>query len=74
MFLHLSVSDSVHRGEAGVSGRHHPWADTPQADTPWTDTPCQVHAGIYDPTRQPLQRSVSILLECFLFESIIHHI
>ena len=42
MFLHLSVSHSVH---SGVSARHpqhrHPRADTPQADTPWAGTPQQ---------------------------------
>ena len=64
MFLHLSVSHSVHRG---VSGRYPlhcadtPLADIPQADTPlgryppllsacWdTDTPCPVHAQITPP-------------------------
>ena len=35
MFLHLSVSHSIHRGWS-------PWADTPLGQTP----PCTVHAGI----------------------------
>ena len=48
MFLHLSVSHSVHRGGGAVihpPGRHNP----PRP-----------------PSRRPLQRTVRILLECFL--------
>ena len=48
MFLHLSVSNSVHGG--GVSGTHHRTDTLHRADIP----------------RQPLQRTVCILLECFL--------
>ena len=53
MFLHLSVSNSVH---CHPPGRHTPWADTPQAATPGQTpplgrhtppTPCPVHAGIH---------------------------
>ena len=55
MFLHLSVSHSVHRG---VSGR----ADTPQADTPLGRHPRRVNTL----SRLPLQRTVRILLQCFL--------
>ena len=43
MFLHLSVSHSVHRGR-GVCGRH-PQAETPQAETPWADTPSRHSPG-----------------------------
>ena len=49
MFLHLSVSHSVHRGGLplvqGDVCHTHPWADTPRADislarhSPWPDTP-----------------------------------
>ena len=42
MFLHLSVSHSVHRGGSVHAGIHTPRTDTP----PWADTPCPVHAGI----------------------------
>ena len=42
-------------------GQTPPWADTP-GQTP----PCLVHAGIHPPPRQPLQRTVRILLECIL--------
>ena len=43
MFLHLSVSHSVHRGRsAPVHAGIPPWADTPRADTPSrADTPQQ---------------------------------
>ena len=51
MFLHLSVSHSVHRGvclSACWNTQTPLWADTPWADTqPWVDTPCPVHAGIH---------------------------
>ena len=68
--LHLSVSHSVHRGRCTPPrqtpprqtppGRH---LDTPLADTPsLADTP-----GRHPPSpRQPLQRTIPILLECFL--------
>ena len=60
MFLHLSVSNSMHRGvsasmHAGIHtllGRHlpgqtHPWEDTPPAQCMLGyTTPCPVHAGI----------------------------
>ena len=67
MFLHLSVGHSVHRGvsvsvHAGITtpltpplGIHPPWVDTP---SPWAEPP--------PPSRRPLQRTVRILLECFL--------
>ena len=54
MFLHLSVSHSVNRRR--VSGRHIPPGRHPRADT----TP---------PSRQLLQRTVRILLECILVYS-----
>ena len=44
MFLHLSVSHSVHRG---VSAPVHVGIHTPGQTPPWVDTPCPVHAGIY---------------------------
>ena len=56
MFLHLSISHSVHRGCLPPPYRQTP----PWADTPWADTPlpsacldtllCPVHAGIHTPT------------------------
>ena len=61
MFLHLSVSHSVHKGEClpqcmlGYThpspGQKSPWVDTPQADTlpgktPPGRHPLPVHAGI----------------------------
>ena len=73
MFLHLSVSHSVHRGGClgdmtpvkHSPGQTPPWADTlPQADTPWADTPHQVRQS--PPGRRLLQRTVRILLECIL--------
>ena len=68
MFLHLSVSHSVHRGvpfpvHAGI----HPLRQTPPppADPlgrhPWADTPGQT-----PPSRRLLLRTVRILLECIL--------
>ena len=52
------------------SGQTSPQADTPeqtlQADTPWTDTPLGRNLPQADPLRRPLQRTVRILLECFL--------
>ena len=60
MFLHLSVSHSVHRGRCLTDT---PWADQ-QADTPYP-----VHAGIHSSPRRPLQRTVRILLECILVTS-----
>ena len=74
MFSHLSLSHSVHR---------HPqqtplWADSPPRQAPpWTDTPLGRHLpGRHPrgetpgqtPPRQPLQRMVRILLECFLVQ------
>ena len=58
MFLHLSVSHSVHRGSTSVHAGIHPPGQTP----PWADTP----PGQTPPSRRPLQRTVRILLECFL--------
>ena len=57
MFLHLSVSHSVH---GGVSTSVHAGIHTPQADTPLLGR----HPP--SPSRRPLQRMVRILLECFL--------
>ena len=49
MFLHLSVSHSVHFTGGAMSatppGRHPLRADTPPGQTP----PCPVHAGIHTP-------------------------
>ena len=39
LFLHMSVSHSVHSGEVYTPGQALPEADTPLADTPWTDIP-----------------------------------
>ena len=66
MFLHLSVSHSVHRG-GGVPGQVPlprpgipPGRYTPQARcTPWAGTP---------PSKRLLLRTVRILLECILVE------
>ena len=56
MFLHLSVSHSVHGGRGGVClsacwdtppGRHHLGQTAPLSSACWgTHTPCPVHAGI----------------------------
>ena len=43
MFLHLSVSHSVHGGGGGVSASVHAGIPLPGADTP----PCAVQAGRY---------------------------
>ena len=52
-----------HEGR-GVSGRHTPSGQTPLlADTPPADTPL---TGRHPPPWRPLQRTVRILLECFL--------
>ena len=72
MFLHLSVSHSVHKGGVCLSacwdthtspGRHpparHPPGQTPSLDRHPTG---QTHT----PSRRPLQWTVRILLECFL--------
>ena len=72
MFLHLSVSHSVHGGvSASVdAGIHTPWADTPLGQTPPADTPPGQTAPLLGrhppPSRGPLQQTVRILLECFL--------
>ena len=100
MFLHLSVSHSVHEGvsasvHAGIHppGRYTrsrytprqvhppgtpPWQGHPLADTPpgrythtpgrYTHPPWQVHTHPRQvhPPRRSLQRTVRILLECFL--------
>ena len=55
MFLHLSVSHSVHRMSVSHSatppGRYPlPWVDTPGQTPPLADTHCPVHAGIHTPT------------------------
>ena len=95
MFLHLSVSHSVHRGGVCLSacwdtppgrytplGRYTPWQVhppgrytplgryTPWQLHPWADTPPgQVH-----PPRQSPQRTVRILLECFLVCNFFHRL
>ena len=109
IFLHLSVSHSVHRGDTlprqvPPSGRYTPRAGTPpppwqvfplppgqvhppgQVYPPGRYTPRQVHpprqvhhppgrytpqAGTPTPPRQSLQRTVRILLECFLVKIIV---
>ena len=60
MFLHLSVSHSVHRRGAYPSAcwdTPPPWADTPLGRHPWADNPT---------SRWLLLRKVRILLECIL--------
>ena len=59
MFLHLSVSHSVHRGvSASVhAGIQPPWEDTPLGTTP---------LGRHPPCRRLLQQTLRILLECIL--------
>ena len=50
MFLHLSVSHSVHRGGVCLSAcwdTHIPWADT--HPPPDRHPPCAVHVGIHTP-------------------------
>ena len=68
MFLHLSVSHSVHRGvsvsvHAGIyhppPGQTPPWADTPLPSACW-DTPPP--SACWD----TLLRTVRITLECIL--------
>ena len=61
MFLHLSISHSVHRRVSATHppvqihplGRHPHWADTPGQTPPCQCilgyTPCPVHAGIHTP-------------------------
>ena len=58
MFLHLSVSHSIHRGVSGlvhVGDTQPPGQTPPSGQTPfWADTPpgrppCPVHAGIHTP-------------------------
>ena len=62
MFLHLSVSHSVHRGWLPLGpGGVHPVDRRPQADTPRADT--------HPPLRRPQQRMVRILLECNLVQN-----
>ena len=68
MFLHLSVSHCVHSGGVCFSAcwETHPSWQTPLGRHPlgrhpWKDTPGQT-----PPSRWPLQRTVRILLECFL--------
>ena len=64
MFLRTSVSHFVHGGRGKTPpSRHHPLRQTP----PDTHPSCPVHAGIHAP-RRPLQRTVRILLECFLVQ------
>ena len=74
IFSQASGSHSFHRG---MSCRHPSWAGTPQADTPrqtppWADTPPGRQTPGHTPLGRPpfpwrpLQRTVCILLECFL--------
>ena len=65
MFLHLSVSHSVHRG-GGVPGQVPPQTRyTPRQVHP----PSQVHPlGRYTPSKRLLLRTVRILLEYILVE------
>ena len=65
MFLHLSVSHSVHRGVdvcLSACWDTHPQADTPQADPPghahpWAHTPLDRHPlGRHPPSWHPLGR------------------
>ena len=76
MFLHLSVSHFVHRGEGGVwetpPGRHPPpgqtspsWADTPLGRQPPGQTPPP-------PSRRLLQWTIRVLLECILVTHVCH--
>ena len=71
MFLHLSVSHSVHRGcLADTPPRQTPQADslgqTPPRQTPSGRHPLGRPPGQTPPQRRPLQRTVGILLECIL--------
>ena len=71
MFLHLSVSHSVHRGGAVYPSMHwsrHSLEHTPQFMLGYTP-PCPVHVGIH-PWR-PLLQTVRILLEYILVSNII---
>ena len=57
MFLHLSVSHSVHRGVCAPLGRHPSKANIPWEDTPWADIPLA-----RNPPRQPPWPDTPILL------------
>ena len=75
MFLHLSVSHSVHRG-GGCLGRHpppHPRQtppSPPQADT--CQSFCSQGSVWPDTPQTPLQRTVRILVECILVFYCVH--
>ena len=81
MFLHLSISHSVHRGclPHTLLFRHTPWADTPTGlIPPGRHPPCPVHAGIHSPPVQCMlgygqQAEVRILLKCILVYDCSHH-
>ena len=80
IFLHLSVSHSVHRGVSAqcMLGIHHPQADSPPGQTPswadppgrppWADTPRQTPRDRHPPPprRWLLLRTIRVLLECIL--------
>ena len=82
MFLHLSVSYSVHMGVCipacigADTARADPPADIPGQTPPLANTPCPVHAGIHTTPlpsacwdTHPLPpRTVRILLKCILVE------
>ena len=70
MFLHLSVSHSVHRGVSAqcMLGYTPPRAETPGQTPPgqtppWADTPPEPPSQKHTPP--PTATAVSILLECF---------
>ena len=75
LFLHLSVSHSVHGEGVSVSGLgRHPLTDTPQVDTPLGRPLGQTPLGRNPPGQTPLpaqwytvnKRVVRIPLECIL--------
>ena len=69
MFLHLSVSHCVHSGGVCLSARWdtHPPLGRPPRQTPLGKTPPgKTPPGQTPPSRRPLQRTVRILLKCFL--------
>ena len=75
MFLHLSVSHSVHRGDVCPSAwwdthtplcRHPPGQTSPWTDTRQADTSLGGHPQADTPSRWLLLQTVHILLECIL--------
>ena len=71
MFLHLSVSHSVHRGR-GVSVRETPWTETHQQRSPQTETPQTETPMDRDPPLYSNEQAVHILLKCILVNIVVN--